>query len=537
MPKKHLILVMNIVYFGSASRVYTQLLCFYQLTSMPCKLVKKLLCSTFLLVLLMILPAHATQNTHTASQSFVPSWVRDAIFYQIFPERFANGDKTNDPANVEAWGGVPKSKNYFGGDLQGIIDHLDYISSLGVNCIYLNPIFWSTGNHKYHAKDYLTIDPHFGDEKVFKRLVDECHKRGIRVILDGVFNHTGVDFFAFEDIKKNGKKSKYVKWYNIYGFPVAPPSKPNYECWWNYGDLPKLMTHNPDVRDHLYHVTEHWMKLGIDGWRLDVPNEIPHPFWIEWRKLVRKLNPDAYIVGEIWDDATPWLKGDQFDAVMNYRFRAACLDFFVNRKTSPAEFNSALAKARNGYPDEVNFVQQNLLGSHDTERLITLCKDDKQTMKLAWLFQMTYIGAPMVYYGDEIGMAGGKDPACRGTMIWDESKQDQELFYTMKQFIANRNRYPVLRQGSFESFLADNEKNLFGFLRKSSEGKSVAVVILNNGTEEHTVDLTKMSWFNSFNWTQAFPEDLSMGMRPMSFRGAAILQKKSGIVLIGEKQR
>jgi glycosidase len=485
----------------------------------------------------MTYPALAIDNLERAGKSFVPIWVKDAVFYQIFPERFANGDKKNDPPNVEQWGGAPKPKNYFGGDLKGIIDHLDYISSLGVNCLYLNPIFWSNTNHKYTAKDYLKIDPHFGDEKVFKQLVDECHKRGIRIILDGVFNHTGVDFFAFEDIKKNGKNSKYVKWYNIHSFPVGPPNKPNYECWWNYGDLPKLMTHNPEVREYLYKVTEHWMNFGIDGWRLDVPNEIPHPFWVEWRNLVKKLNPDAYIVGEIWDDATPWLKGDQFDAVMNYRFRNACLDFFVHRKTSPTEFDATLSKVRNDYPDEVNFVLQNLLGSHDTERFLTLCKDDKETMKLAWLFQMTYVGAPMVYYGDEIGMTGGKDPGCRGTMVWDETKQEEELLYTMKQFIAIRNRYPVLRQGSFESFLTDNKTGLYGFMRKSPDEKSVAVVVVNNGTETQTVDLKKQKWFSSFNWSRAWPEDMSMGMRPMGFRGSALLEKKSGIVLIGEKQQ
>ncbi|MEO8168557.1 MAG: alpha-amylase family glycosyl hydrolase, partial [bacterium] len=217
----------------------------------------------FFITLGLNLPMHASESVLQEKKTFVPAWVRNAIFYQIFPERFANGDLKNDPPNVQPWGGEPTPKNYFGGDLKGIIDHLDYISSLGVNCLYLNPIFWSNSNHKYHAKDYLKIDPHFGDEKVFKQLVDQCHSRGIRIILDGVFNHTGVDFFAFEDIKKNGNKSRYVKWYNIYSFPVAPPNKPNYECWWNYGDLPKLMTHNPEVRDYLYKVTEKWMKLGI----------------------------------------------------------------------------------------------------------------------------------------------------------------------------------------------------------------------------------------------------------------------------------
>ncbi len=482
-------------------------------------------------------PAIAQVSADVASKSFVPSWVKDAVFYQIFPERFANGDVKNDPPNTESWGAAPKTKNYVGGDLKGIIANLDYIQSLGANCLYLNPIFWSTSNHKYHTKDYLKIDPAFGDEKIFKHLVDECHKRGMRIILDGVFNHTGTDFFAFEDIKKNGKKSKYLKWYNIYSFPVAPPNKPNYECWWNLGDLPKLMTHNPEVREHLFTATEQWMKLGIDGWRLDVPNEIPHPFWVEWRTLVKKLNPNAYIVGEIWDDASPWLKGDQFDAVMNYRFRNACLDFFVKGKLSPSAFNDTLLKVQKSYPSEVNYVMQNLLGSHDTERFLTLCEGDKQKMKLAWLLQMTYVGAPMIYYGDEIGMTGGKDPECRKPMIWDEAMQDGELLSTMRQLVAARNQFEVLRRGRFETFLVDDKNALFGFLRRGDGDKQLAVVVLNNGASAQELDLKKYGWFAGRNWSQQVPPDASMAMRPMAFMGDFTLQGKSGTLFIGEMQQ
>ncbi len=460
--------------------------------------------------------------------SFVPDWVKDAVFYQIFPERFANGDTTNDPPNVEPWGAPPTPHNYFGGDLQGIIDHLDYISSLGVNCLYLNPIFWSTSNHKYHAKDYLKIDPHFGDEDVFRRLVEACHGRGIRIILDGVFNHTGVDFFAFEDVKKNGPKSRYAKWFNIYYFPVGSPRRPNYECWWNLGDLPKLMVHVPEVRAYLFHVTEYWMKFGIDGWRLDVPNEIPHTFWIEWRKVVKRLNPNAYIVGEIWDDASPWLQGDQFDAVMNYRFRRACIEFFSHRTYTPAEFDASLAAVRNDYPPGVSFVLQNLLGSHDTERFLTLCKNDKRVLKLAWLFQMTYVGAPMVYYGDEVGMTGGKDPDCRGTMIWDESKQDRDLLTTLKQFISLRNTYSVFRRGTFETAVVDNDRNLYGYWRRSFDGRSAALVVLNNSLREQAVHLSDIESFTSYSWRQVWPQRAN-GMPTRELPGL------SGLVLIGER--
>ncbi len=459
----------------------------------------------------------------------VPEWVRDAVFYQIFPDRFANGDPTNDPPNIEPWGAAPTPRNYFGGDLQGIINHLDYISSLGVNCLYLNPIFWSSSNHKYHARDYLKIDPHFGDEKVFKRLVDECHARGIRLILDGVFNHTGVDFFAFEDVKRNGKKSRYAKWFNIYSFPVSSPRKPNYECWWNLGDLPKLMVHIPEVREYLFMVTEHWMKFGIDGWRLDVPNEIPHSFWIEWRKLVKRLNPEAYIVGEIWDDGSPWLQGDQFDGVMNYRFRKACVEFFARRTMKVSEFDWSLAVTRSLYPDRVNYVLQNLLGSHDTERFLMLCNGNKAAMKLAWLFQMTYIGAPMVYYGDEVGMMGGKDPGCRGTMIWDEDKQDKELLGTMKRLIAIRNAHSVFRQGAFETCIVDDDRHLYGYWRKNTDGQSAALVVLNNSLQTHRVDVSEIEQFSSYSWNRVWPQHTDR-------RAEGELPGLTGLVLVGERR-
>jgi cyclomaltodextrinase len=466
-------------------------------------------------------------------QAFVPDWVKDAVFYQIFPERFANGNPANDPPGTERWGGTPKYDNYFGGDLEGIIQNLDYLSDLGINALYLNPIFESTTNHKYHAKDFMKIDPHFGDEAVFKRLLDSCHARGIRVILDGVWNHTGVDFFAFEDIKKNGISSKYLGWFNIYSLPIAPPRTPNYECWWGLGDLPKLMTHHPDVRNHLFDVTRHWTAMGIDGWRLDVPNEIPHQFWIEWRNLVKSINPDAYIVGEIWEDASPWLKGDQFDAVMNYRFRSACLEYFVDRKITTTRFNELLEETRGDYPGEVNFVLQNLLGSHDTERILTLSKKDKSRVMLATLFQMTYVGAPMVYYGDEIGMEGGKDPDCRRTMVWEKKKQDRRLHGYFKQVIGMRNEHPVLRRGSFSTLLADDAKNVFAF-RRTLEN-TIAVVVLNSGATLRTTRIPMTDGMERATWRQVFPSRKQARLKDNSLDVS--IPAMSGVVFIAEREQ
>jgi cyclomaltodextrinase len=441
------------------------------------------------LLLLLIFCCSIASVAQTASDSLhIPDWVQDAVFYQIFPERFANGDPTNDPPDVEPWGGTPKIDNYFGGDLKGVIDHLDYLQHLGINAIYFNPLFESNSNHKYHTSDYLKIDDNFGDEKLFKVLLDECHRRGIKVVIDGVFNHSGTQFWAFQDIVKNETKSKYLHWYNVHSFPVSlPPNKPNYEAWWGLGELPKLMTDNPDVRNYLFDVTKYWTEMGIDGWRLDVPNEMSHDFWIAWRKLVKGINPDCYIVGEIWDDATPWLRGDQFDAVMNYRFRGASVGYIALENLNTFQFDSILTVQRSQYPANVNYVLQNLLGSHDTERFLTLCNGDVSKVKLAVLVQMTYLGAPMVYYGDEIGMEGGKDPDCRRTMVWDSTQWNTELLNWFRKMIAIRNNNPVFRRGDFSTLLVDNEKSLYAFQRKLNS--QTAIVVVNNSKNPASVSL------------------------------------------------
>ncbi|MFN0157723.1 MAG: glycoside hydrolase family 13 protein [Bacteroidota bacterium] len=460
----------------------------------------------------------------------VPAWVKDAVFYQIFPERFANGDPSNDPKDAEQWGGIPTTRNYFGGDLQGIIDRLDYIASLGVNALYLNPIFESNSNHKYQTVDYMRIDPHFGDESTFRRLVDSCHARNIRIILDGVFNHTGVGFFAFADVKKNGAASKYKEWYNFHSFPVGPVSKPNYDCWWNYGSLPKLMTANPEVRKYLFDVTRKWMSFGIDGWRLDVPNEISHEFWEEWRSLVKSINPEAYIVGEIWDDAGSWLRGDQFDAVMNYRFRDACVKFFAEESIAVSEFDERLSRQRSDYTVDVNYALQNLLGSHDTERFLTLCKQDEQTTHLAWLFQMTYVGAPMVYYGDELGMTGGKDPECRGTMVWDEMKQNKTMLTTMQQLARMRNQYACLRRGEFQSILVDDTQRIYAFAR--TYGTEIGVVVINNDTVAKEVALPLNTADELRSWEQVWPTNQKI----QTYKRKSLIisvPAKAGVVCIG----
>ena len=425
------------------------------------------------LILLLSLPSFIS------AQPSVPSWAKDVIWYQIFPERFANGDTANDPPVTQAWGGTPTGNNYFGGDLRGITDHTDYLSGLGISAVYLNPIFESPTNHKYQTTDYLKIDHNFGDETAFTRLLDGLHSRHIRLILDGVFNHTSTDFFAFRDVREKGADSKYRTWYNIKSFPVGPPDKPNYEGWWGLGDLPKLMADTPAVRDYLFGATAYWTKKGIDGWRLDVPNEMSHDFWIRWRRLVKSLNPDALIVGEIWTDAADWLRGDQFDAVMNYPFRGACVGFIALGNRSASQCDSILHAQLASYPAEVNYILQNLIGSHDTERFLTLCNGDVRKMELAVLLQMTYVGAPMIYYGDEIGMTGGRDPGCRKTMVWDTTQWNMEIYRWYRRLIALRNSSVALRRGAFATAVTDDRRNVYGYYR--IKDRDTLLVILNNG--------------------------------------------------------
>lgn len=262
-----------------------------------------------------------------------PKWLNHTIWYQIFPERFANGNPDNDPKDTLEWSNViPGANDFFGGDLEGILQKLDYLDQLGVNGIYLTPIFSSPSNHKYDTTDYMKVDPHFGDKKLLKKLVQECHKRNIKVMLDAVFNHCGFHFPPFQDVLKKGPDSKYKDWFHIRDFPVQTSPVPNYDTFAFTPFMPKFNTAHPEVKEYLLHVAEFWLKeCHIDGWRLDVANEVDHAFWRKFRERIKEINPDCFILGEIWHDSLPWLLGDQFDTVMNYPFAELSLDFIAHQ--------------------------------------------------------------------------------------------------------------------------------------------------------------------------------------------------------------
>ncbi|TFE30599.1 alpha-glycosidase [Cohnella luojiensis] len=416
-----------------------------------------------------------------------PAWVKDAIFYQIFPERFAKGDPAIDPENVETWGGKPTPSNFFGGDLQGVIDHLDHLEKLGINAIYFNPLFEAPTNHKYDTIDYLKVDPHFGTNEKLKELVKECHSRGIKVLLDAVFNHSGGRFPPFLDVKEKGANSRYADWFHVREFPLeVRDGVPTYDAFAFEPHMPKLNTENGEVKEHLLEVARYWIEeIGVDGWRLDVANEVDHQFWRQFRDVVKKANPDAYILGEIWHDSQPWLGGDQFDAVMNYPLTEAMLDYAVRGTRDGRQFADLVGYLNAAYPQQATEASFNLLGSHDTPRLLTLSKGDKRRMKLATAIQFTLSGTPCIYYGDEVGLTGEQDPGCRKCMEWDETKQDQELFRFFAELVKLRKDHRALRDGSFEVLQSEEGSKSLAYAREADGEKFI--IALNASKRKATV--------------------------------------------------
>lgn len=432
------------------------------------------------------------------SRADVPDWVADAIFYQIFPDRFArHSDARAKELHLEPWEAPPTVYGFKGGTLRGIEERLDYLQELGVNALYLNPIFQSPANHRYHTHDYFKIDPILGDKRDFDSLLGACHRRGIRIILDGVFNHVGRGFYQFNHVLENGRASPYIDWFHLNpshledeSGVVAFPGREHreklgsvggtydvlgYRAWADLPPLPKLNTDTEAVRELLLQVAEYWVKEGVDGWRLDVPQEIDDPsFWREFRRRVRAQNPEAYLVGEIWTHAADWLEGDRFDAVMNYPFSRNLLGFlggdaldtrftpggFPLIEMSGAELARDLENHLVGYRPETNRVQLNLLGSHDTPRLRTILSGDRGRTALATLFLFLLPGAPSIYYGDEVGMAGGDDPECRGGFPWDRDSWDVALLECVRSAIALRKRHAAIRRGAYATLAGEEEQIL-----------------------------------------------------------------------------
>jgi len=446
-----------------------------------------------------------------------PAWVRDAIFYQIFPDRFASSERVHKPGLLESWDEPPTIHGFKGGDLRGIAEHLDYLEDLGINAIYLTPIFQSASNHRYHTYDYLAVDPLLGGNDALRELLDSAHDRAMRVVLDGVFNHTGRGFWPFHHILEAGAASPYRDWFLLdderldggrpllaYPPPGTPRSAHGYEAWWGLPALPKLNTANPEVREYLLGVAESWLRFGIDGWRLDVPMEIDdEPFWQEFRQRCRAIRPDAYLVGEIWRVHPEWLRGDRFDALMNYPLGEAIIGFAGGSRLDMAAvrrhheyslslrpmdgpaFADRVLELASAYDPDVVAVQLNLVGSHDAPRLRTVLGDDLAGVRLATLLQATLPGAPCIYYGDEIGLRGGNDPENRGAFAWDEGRWETGLRDSVRALLRLRTAEPALRDSPLRVVGVGGPAVAF----ERGAGVSRFVVAANAGDTETSVEL------------------------------------------------
>jgi cyclomaltodextrinase / maltogenic alpha-amylase / neopullulanase len=440
-------------------------------------------------------------------QIHTPDWVKHAVFYQIFPDRFAKSNLTHPLAarlSFEDWETPPTYQGYKGGTLWGVIEQLDYLQDLGINAIYFTPIFQSASNHRYHTHDYYQVDVLLGGNEAFAELIKAAHQRNIKVVLDGVFNHASRGFFFFHDILENGSNSPWLDWFKIQGWPLVPydgDRTANYVGWAGDRALPEFNHDNREAREYLMQVAEYWLRLGIDGWRLDVPSCIKaEGFWQEFRDRVKAINPEAYIVGEIWEDARQWLDGTQFDGVMNYLFTSPTIAFtagdrvnlkYVHESYQPypplnaGEYAAKIEDLLQLYDWEIQLTQLNLLDSHDTARLLTVANDDRASVELATLLLFTFPGAPSIYYGDEVGLAGGRDPDCRRGFP-KQSGWDLAVLSYHRDLIKLRHEHPALRTGTYQVLLADGQVYVFARILDTE----VVIVAVNVGMEPVTVSCT-----------------------------------------------
>ncbi|AFY79333.1 glycosidase [Pleurocapsa sp. PCC 7327] len=460
-----------------------------------------------------------------------PDWVKNAVFYQIFPDRFARSQQSHQGLwisnNLEPWDDPPTLQRYKGGDLWGVIEKLDYLKDLGVNAIYFTPIFQSASNHRYHTHDFYQVDPMLGGNMALDALLEAAHQRNMKVVLDGVFNHASRGFFFFNDILEHGPLSAWLDWFIVEGWPVSAydGSKPaNYISWADNRALPQFNHDNPQVREYIMQIGEYWLKKGIDGWRLDVPNEVKAPgFWQEFRSRVKAINPDAYIVGEIWEDSRQWLDGTQFDGVMNYLFAAPTIAFtagdrvimeFVESPSydpypalSAPEYAEKIQQLLALYPWEIQLTQLNLLNSHDTARLLTIAGGDRASVELATLLLFTFPGAPSIFYGDEVGLPGGLDPDCRRGFPKEEN-WDLEVLNYHKKLIAVRNKYAALRTGDYRVLYAQG--GVYVFSRSLGTEKLIVAVNVDTNPAAITVEFADL---------QTRPENLLYGKGRVLWQG------------------
>jgi len=469
-----------------------------------------------------------TLNAKTFKPFLVPGWVEKSVVYQIFPDRFANGDKSNDPKDLTPWDGEPTYSNRFGGDVAGVRDHLDYLKSLGIKAVYFNPVFKSPSNHRYDATDYEAIDPQFGTNAEFFGLTKAMKAAGIRTIMDFAFNHTAVDFAPFADIREKGEASAYKNWYWIKSYPVEVKENPPYVAWFGFPSMPKLNVMNPATKAYVLGVVDFWKKnASLDGLRLDVANEVDMRMWRALRTHLKTTSPDTWILGEEWGDASAWLTGDQWDASMNYAFRDACIRYFAEDSISSQEFVGRLMRNYTLYAPQVSRNQLNLLSSHDTPRFLTLCKGSQPLATLAATVQLTWVGTPSIYYGEELGMQGGADPANRAGMKWDLATDANPMLKAYRKLIALRNSSAALQSGDPRMLACNDKTKTFAFARILPKDQAIVAVNRSDAKQRITIPLPAEVTARQFrdgltgSQTVATNNVLTISIMPMS---AVVLQ-------------
>ncbi len=426
------------------------------------------------------------QNLREEEMFEVPEWAANKVVYQIFPSRFA----ASRSVDKELWYKAPiTSMDNLHGDLRGIIEHMDYIQDLGIDVLYMTPIFKSNSCHKYDTIDYYQIDPSFGTKEDLKELVQKAHERGMKVVLDAVYNHTGREFFAFQDILEKGEKSKYLDWYFIDDLPLKSEwgEIPNFKCFAYYGGMPKLNLKNPEVEKYITDVASYWIKeCDIDGWRLDVGDEISHLFWKNFRKAIRSVKKDMLIIGEIWHYAGDFLEGDEWDTVMNYPFYLNLIDLLADKKINVSQFVQNLGYLEGRLNKKCYPLMWNLIDSHDTARFLHICNDNKKKQHLAAAFQLLLPGMPMIYYGDEYAMPGANDPDCRRGMYWDEEYQDKEMFKWYKQLLQVRKTHACIVEGESLETISEDDDETIVMIKKGD--KETIALIFNCSNSTKTFD-------------------------------------------------
>lgn len=407
------------------------------------------------------------QNLREEEIFELPEWAKNKVVYQIFPSRFA----TDKDIPEEIWYQAPIGHmTDLKGSLRGIMEHLDHIKELGADILYMTPVFRSGSSHKYNIDDYYSIDPSFGTRDDLRELVSRAHGLGMYVILDGVFNHTSVDFHAFRDIREKREKSRYLNWYYIEDFPLVMErgKRPNYKTFSYTPFMPKLNLQNKETADFVIDVASYWIKeCDIDGWRLDVADEISHAFWKRFRREIKAIKKDALIVGEIWHFAGDFLEGDEWDSIMNYQFYHAVQELIVEEKLSVSSFAGRLDFMKGNLNKALDGYLWNFIDSHDTARFSHSVENNIEKQKLAAALQILLPGMPMIYYGDEVALDGGPDPDCRRGMLWEESRQNRELFRYYQSLIRIRHEYPVLTEGDIVKQYAEDGDGLLCIVRQS----------------------------------------------------------------------